>query len=195
MPRTVFSTPAITPCLRALANGWLKLSGWHVEAPDIPRPPFVFIGAPHTSNWDFALLLVAILHLGMDVRWLGKHTLFPPVLGAVMRWLGGIPVNRTRAHNMVARMTDLIRSHPETILCVPPEGTRSKVSEWKTGFYRIAEGAGVPILLAAIDAENRALRLLGRFEPTGDIDGDLRAIRAQYRGLQGLRPENSADLP
>ena len=158
----------------------------------MPAPPFVFIGAPHTSNWDFLLLLVGILHLHMDVRWMGKHTLFPTGLGWFMRWLGGIPVNRARAHNIVPRMVKLLKEQPGTILCIPPEGTRSRVSEWKTGFYHIAVKAGVPIYMTAIDAENRQLRMLGEFHPSGDVDSDMVKIREYYRGFRGINPDNFA---
>jgi 1-acyl-sn-glycerol-3-phosphate acyltransferase len=193
MTRSVFTTPLLTPCLRLIANAWLKLAGWRVNAPEVPAPPFLFIGAPHTSNWDFMLLLAGVLHLRLDVRWMGKHTLFPRGLGWFMRWLGGIPVNRTRAHNMVPRMATLLREHPETILCVPPEGTRSKVREWKTGFYHIADQAGVPILMAAVDAEHRQLLMLGQFHPSGDVDEDMVKIREHYRPFKGIRPENASD--
>lgn len=193
MTRSVFTTPLLTPCLRLIANAWLKLAGWQVNAPEVPAPPFLFIGAPHTSNWDFMLLLAGVLHLGLDVRWMGKHTLFPRGLGWFMRWLGGIPVNRTRAHNMVPRMATLLREHPETILCVPPEGTRSKVREWKTGFYHIADQAGVPILMAAVDAEHRQLLMLGQFHPSGDVDQDMVKIREHYRPFKGIKPENASD--
>lgn len=194
MARSVFTTPVLTPCLRLLANAWLKIAGWRVVARNIPDPPFIFIGAPHTSNWDFFLLLAGVLHTGLDVRWMGKHTLFPPGLGWFMRWLGGIPVNRSRAHNMVPRMAALLKAEPGTILCIPPEGTRSRVKEWKTGFYHIAAQARVPILMAVIDAERRQLRMLGEFHPGGDIEQDMAAIRARYREFRGLKPEN-ASLP
>ena len=191
MRHSIFSTPIITPILRFIANCCLKIGGWHVEADDLPPTPYVFIGAPHTSNWDFMLLIAGVLHLRMDIRWMGKHPLFPPLIGAVMRWMGGIPVNRTKAHSMVSRMADLIREEPETILCIPPEGTRSKVKAWKTGFYHIARQAKVPILLAAIDAENKKLRILGEFKPGDDLDSDMQSIQAAYEGLKGIRPENT----
>ena len=178
--------------MRLLANMWLKMSGWKVVAPALPAPPFIFIGAPHTSNWDFLLLMVAVFHLRMDIRWMGKHTLFPPLIGSVMHWCGGIPVNRTRAYNVVGKMTTLLQEKPETILCIPPEGTRGQVKQWKTGFYRIAAQAQVPILMAAIDAENKQLRLLGEFKPSGDLDRDMQEILQHYQGMKGLRPENSA---
>ena len=160
-----------------------------------PVPPFIFIGAPHTSNWDFLLLMVAVFHLRMDIRWMGKHTLFPPLLGTVMLWFGGIPVNRTKAYNMVDKMVTMLAKNPQTILCVSPEGTRAKVSQWKPGFYRIAEKAGVPILMAAIDAENKQLRIIGEFKATGDLDQDMIAIRKHYQGFKGLNPENSSTNP
>jgi 1-acyl-sn-glycerol-3-phosphate acyltransferase len=90
-------------------------------------------------------------------------------------------------------MATLLREHPETILCVPPEGTRSKVREWKTGFYHIADQAGVPILMAAVDAEHRQLLMLGQFHPSGDVDEDMVKIREHYRPFKGIRPENASD--
>jgi 1-acyl-sn-glycerol-3-phosphate acyltransferase len=107
-----------------------------------------------------------------------------------MCWLGGIPVNRTKAHNMVSRMAERLKTNPSTILCIPPEGTRSKVKEWKSGFYFIARKAGVPILMAAIDSERRELKLMGEFIPSGDLDKDLRLIKSHYQGIKGINPEN-----
>lgn len=187
MTRSVFTTPVITPLCRLLANCCLKMLGWKVKSGPLPAPPFIVIGAPHTSNWDFLFLMCAIFHLRMDVKWMGKHTLFPPGLGGVMRWLGGIPVNRTRAHNMVGKMAALIANHPDTILCIPPEGTRSPVQEWKTGFYHIASQAGVPVVMAAIDAQRRELRVLGEFRPSGDIGKDLPLIKENYLNIKGIR--------
>lgn len=187
MKHSVFSTPLVRPLLKGLLDGWLKLSGWRVVVEDLPKPPYVFIGAPHTSNWDFLYLMAAVFHLKMDIRWMGKHTLFPYGLGWFMRWLGGIPVNREKAHNMVARMASLIEAEPDTILCIPPEGTRSEVARWKTGFYHIARKAEVPIYMAAIDAGRKELRMLGQFHPSGNLDEDMETIRQRYAGLEGLK--------
>ncbi len=188
--RTVFNTPVITPIFRFLARLWLKWAGWKVSAKEVPEPPFVFIAAPHTSNWDFPYLIASTLVLRIEIHWMGKHTLFTPVTGAIMCWLGGIPVNRTKAHNMVSRMAERLKTNPNTILCIPPEGTRSKVKEWKSGFYFIARKAGVPILMAAIDSERRELKLMGEFIPSGDLDKDLRLIKSHYQGIKGINPEN-----
>jgi 1-acyl-sn-glycerol-3-phosphate acyltransferase len=192
---SVFTTPVLTPVLRGLARGLLRLSGWKVVPFDHMRPPFVFIGAPHTSNWYFLLLLAAMLVLRIDAHWMGKHTLFRFPFGGLMRWLGGIPVNRSAAHNRVADMVAAFAQDPALVLCIPPEGTRKKVARWKTGFYRIAHGAGVPILMTVIDAETKSLRLLDIFHPTGDIDRELPQIQRHYLGFRGLRPENAYDFP
>jgi hypothetical protein len=192
---SVFTTPLVTPALRGLAKGLLRLYGWKVVPDDRMRPPFVFLGAPHTSNWDFPLLLAAMLILRIDARWLGKHTLFRFPFGGLMRWLGGIPVNRSRAHNRVADMIGAFAQDPGLAVCIPPEGTRKKVERWKTGFYRIAHGAGVPIMLTVIDAEGKALRLIDVFHPIGDIERELPEIQRRYLGFRGLRPENAFDFP
>lgn len=191
---SVFTTPVLTPLLRGLAAGLLRMAGWKVIPADRMQAPFVFIGAPHTSNWDFLLLLGAMLMMRLDARWMGKHTLFRFPFGGLMRWLGGIPVDRTRAHNTVAQVVAAFARDPRLILCIPPEGTRKKVTRWKTGFYRIAHGAGVPIMLTVIDAESKTLRLLDVFHPSGDIDKDLPQIQRHYLGFRGLRPENAFDF-
>jgi 1-acyl-sn-glycerol-3-phosphate acyltransferase len=191
---SVFTTPVLSPILRALARAGLRLSGWKVDIRERMAPPFVFIGAPHTSNWDFVLLIAALLELGLDARWMGKHTLFRFPFGRLMRWLGGIPVDRRAPHNLVADTVAAFAKDPNLIVCIPPEGTRSKVTRWRTGFYHIAHGAGVPILMTVIDAEQRRIGLLGLFRTTGDIDAELPQIQRCYRGFRGLRPENAFDF-
>ena len=192
---SVFTTPVLTPMLRGLARGLLRLHGWKVEPDARMKPPFVFIGAPHTSNWDFVLMLGTMLVLRLDVHWMGKHTLFRFPFGGLMRWLGGIPVDRTKANNRVADIVDTFARDPQLVVCIPPEGTRKKVERWKTGFYRIAHGAGVPIMMTVIDAEQKSMRLLGVYHPTGDIDRELPEIQRHYLGFRGLRPENAFDFP
>ncbi len=192
---SVFTTPVFTPVLRGLAKGLLQLYGWKVEPGDRMKPPFVMIGAPHTSNWDFLLLVAAMLVLRLDVRWIGKHTLFRFPLGGLMRWLGGIPVDRSKSNNRVADIVAAFAQDPSLVICISPEGTRKKVDRWKTGFYRIAHGAGVPIMMTVVDAEHKSLRVLDVFSPTGDIDRELPRIQRNYREFKGLRPENACDFP
>lgn len=191
---SVFTTPLLTPLLRNIARTGLQLAGWKVELDGLPPPPYVFIGAPHTSNWDFALMLGSALVMGLDVRWLGKHTLFAPPFGGLMRWLGGIPVDRSQPQNLVTQTAQALRASPNRVLCIPPEGTRRKVDRWKTGFYYIALRAGVPIQMTVIDAERKVVRLLGAYSPTGDADREIREIQRHYVGFRGLIPENSFEL-
>jgi 1-acyl-sn-glycerol-3-phosphate acyltransferase len=192
---SVFSTPVITPCLRLLARLGLGISGWKLKIEAPAKPPFVFIGAPHTSNWDFLLLIAAVLILRLDARWMGKHTLFRFPFGGLMRWLGGIPVNRTSPQNLVPEVARLLKSNPNLVVCIPPEGTRKRVERWKTGFWYIARQAEVPIMMTALDARSRTLRLLGEYMPGDDIDREIREIQEHYRGIVGIRAANTFRLP
>ena len=191
MRRTVFSTPIITPCLRLLSILVLKLIGWKAVGCPIKNARFVLIGAPHTSNWDFPLMIMVVLKLRLKEFWMGKNTLFPFPVGWIMKWLGGIPVDRSRAHNLVDQTVAQYKSEPEMIVLVPPEGTRSKVKEWKTGFYRIAVAAEVPVLMGYVDGEKKEAGLADFFYPTGELEVDMPAIRAFYADKVGINPENT----
>lgn len=191
---TAFTTPILTSLLRCVAGLGLKLSGWKLDLSEMPQPPFVFIGAPHTSNWDFLLMLGAVFYLKLDCRWLGKDSLFKPPFGSLMRWLGGIPVDRSRANNAVQQTALLFQRHQDLVICIPPEGTRKKVAKWKTGFYFIALEAKVPIAMTVIDAENRCIRFLGTYSPSGDAEREIREIQRHYGGYRGLIPENACEL-
>lgn len=187
---TLFRTPLLSRALGLLASLILRLSGWRVVgAPPAAVKKYVLIGAPHTSNWDFPLMLLGVLRLGLDVHWLGKDSLFPRPVGGLMRWLGGIPVDRSRADNRVAQLVDLYRSREELVVLITPEGTRSKVERWKSGFYRVAAAAGVPIVLGYVDAGRRELGMGEVFYPSGDFAADLPRIQAFYRDKRGIRPE------
>lgn len=191
MRTTVFSTPILTPLLRLLAIGGLKLIGWHARGEELAQQRFVLIGAPHTSNWDFPLMLMVVLKLRLRVYWMGKHTLFPWGLGWLMKWLGGIPINRSASHNVVNETVRQYRDNEELVVLIPPEGTRKKVERWKTGFYHIAHLAGVPILMGYVDAANKEAGFADFYYPTGDIDRDMAEIRAFYANKKGLNPDNS----
>lgn len=191
---SAFRTPVLTPCLRTLARLGLRLGGWQVDIRPPVAPPYVFIGAPHTSNWDFLLMVATLLDLGLDARWLGKDSLFRyPILRGLLLWLGGIPTDRTKVGNQVAQAAQLLRDHPGLVLCVAPEGTRRKVARWRSGFWHIASQAGVPVLLGVIDAPAKRLRLLGLHQPAGDADAEIAQIRRHYRSHPGLIPANASD--
>ena len=191
MRTTIFSTPLLTPLLRFLAILILRLIGWTSKGSKVSVPKYVLIGAPHTSNWDFPLMLLVVLELRLQLYWMGKHTLFPFPFSGLMKWLGGIPINRAKSHNVVYDIVGQFKDHDNFVVLVPPEGTRSKVSEWKTGFYHIANNAGVPILMGYVDAGNKEAGFADFFYPTGELDADMKEIRGFYAQKKGLRAENS----
>ena len=191
MRTTIFSTPLLTPILRGISIFILRVIGWKTRGTELAHQRFVLIGAPHTSNWDFPLMLMVVLKLKLRVFWMGKHTLFPFPFGGLMKWLGGVPINRSSSHNVVRETVRQFKDHEELVVLIPPEGTRSKVKEWKTGFYHIANMAKVPILMGYVDAEKKEAGFADFFHPTGDIDKDLEEIRNFYKPINGLITKNS----
>ena len=187
MHRTIFDTPVVNTFLRAFSRITLRLTGWTVEGqlPD-KATKSVLIAAPHTSNWDLPYTLMLAFSLRLRVYWMGKQSLFRTPFGGLMRWLGGIPVNRGQAGNLVALSAQAMRDADGPMqLIIPPEGTRGKTRHWKTGFYFIAQQAGVPIMLAFVDYGRKVGGLGPAFEPTGDIEQDMVRIKAFYAPIQG----------
>jgi 1-acyl-sn-glycerol-3-phosphate acyltransferase len=187
MHRTIFETPVVNTVLRAVSVAFLRLRGWQVQG-SLPADcrKCVFIAAPHTSNWDLPYTLMVAFALRLNVYWMGKSQIFKPPFRAVMMWLGGIPVQRDSANNLVAASVAAIEAADGPLqLVVPPEGTRSKVRYWKTGFYYIAVGAKVPIVMAYMDYEKKISGLGPVFHPSGDIDADMVAIKAFYAQFKG----------
>lgn len=169
---------------RALLGAW----GWRIDGDFPPCPKMVAIVAPHTSNWDFIVGILAVFAIGIRVRFLAKHTLFKPGLGALMRWFGGIPVNREAPQGLVPQVVEAIERADEVFLAITPAGTRSSTKPWKSGFYNIAVAARVPILPVIFDGPSRAIRLLPPFQPSGDYEADLPKLLALYAGVRGLKP-------
>lgn len=169
---------------KALARAVLALFGWRVtgELPD--RPKLIAIVSPHSSNWDFVVGILVVFALGLRVRFLGKHTLFKPPLGWLMRWLGGTPVVRETPQGAVGEAAEMIAREERVLLGIAPEGTRTLGKPWRSGFYNIALAAKVPILPAAFDYPAKALRLFPVFEPAGDYEADLPRLQALYRGIR-----------
>ncbi len=187
MHHTIFDTPLVNTALRAGSIAFLKLAGWRVEgALPASARKCVLIAAPHTSNWDLPYTLMCAFVLRLNVYWMGKASIFNPPFGPIMRWLGGIAVKREQSNNLVAASIAALKAADGPVqLVVPPEGTRSKVTEWKTGFYYIAVGAELPIVLAYMDYANKRVGLGPEFQPTGDIDNDMETIKAFYAPLRG----------
>lgn len=187
MHRTIFTTPLVNTLLRGFSLAFLRLTGWRVEgALPADASKAVLIAAPHTSNWDLPYTLMVAFALRLNVYWMGKQSIFKPPFRGVMRWLGGIPVNREQSTNLVAASVAAIQAADGPLqLIVPPEGTRSKTRYWKTGFYHIAVGAQVPIVMAYMDYHDKRSGLGPVFVPTGNVEADMAAIKGFYAPFKG----------
>jgi 1-acyl-sn-glycerol-3-phosphate acyltransferase len=171
-----------------LARLWLKIWRFTAVAPPEPIPDrCVMIAAPHTTNWDFPIMLALTKVLGVRVSWLGKRSLFKGPMGSVMRRLGGVAIDRSAAGGMVGSLARELTSRDRMMLMVPAEGTRSKTEYWKSGFYRIAVEAQVPIVLAFVDGNTRTGGFGPSIMPSGNVEADMDKIREFYEGMQGLK--------
>jgi 1-acyl-sn-glycerol-3-phosphate acyltransferase len=174
---------------RTLGRWVLTAMGWNVTG-NIPNlPKLVLIAAPHTSNWDFVVAIAAKLALGLHVRFLGKDTLFIGPLGWIMRSLGGRPVDRSASHDVVKEMVAEFDRADQLVLGIAPEGTRKHVQRWRTGFYHIAHGAGVPIVPVALNFGDREVQIMEPFRTTGDVDRDISALQGLFAGIRGQSRE------
>jgi 1-acyl-sn-glycerol-3-phosphate acyltransferase len=178
--------------LSRLSSWLLKILGWTVHAEFPETGKYVLIVAPHTSNWDFPLGILAKTALKLDARWMGKHTLFHWPAGWFFRALGGVPVRRDQALNMIQQMADLFAGPGPMVLALAPEGTRIKKDHWKTGFYHIARAAQVPIAMAYLDYENKEVGLGGTLYPSDDISEVFVQIREFYRNRNGKYREQQS---
>ena len=178
--------------LARFSHWLLKKLGWslNIDLPDIDK--CVVIAAPHTSNWDFLVGILAAWSVGLDASWLGKHSLFRWPLGWYFRRIGGVPVHRDGGKNYIQQMTELFETSDRLILALAPEGTRSKTDHWKTGFHAIARAANVPILMAYFDYPRKQVGLGGMFYPSADIDADFAKIRDYYKDRRGKNPEKES---
>jgi 1-acyl-sn-glycerol-3-phosphate acyltransferase len=164
------------------------LTGWRITGnmPNIPK--FVLIVAPHTSNWDFLHGALAYFALRLETVWLVKEAAIKGPWGALARHFGAAAIDRSRSGNVVQAYVDEFNKRDKMMLTITPEGTRSKVAEWKKGFYHVAVGAGVPIVPVAFDFPAKRIRLGPPFQPTGDIDRDLPLIKSFYRAEMARHP-------
>ncbi len=185
MQRTLFTTPLVSPLFKLISRLGLKLAGWKTEGKPPSEKNFVLVAAPHESNIDFILLLAIGFVLGFKLYWMGKNSLFKGPLGPITKWLGGVPVDRSKSNNLVDQMVNNFKTINGLILTIPPEGTRSHVERWKTGFYYIALGANVPIALGFLDYKRKVGGFGPICYPCGDIDKDLKKIQRFYSNIIG----------
>lgn len=189
MRRTIFDASILNLLLHWISSFLLRIFGWRKEGklPDIPK--YILIGAPHTSNWDFPITLAYAFAFKVKVFWMGKETLFRRPFGRFMRWCGGIPIDRSKSNNVVAQTIQLFNNLEKLVMVISPEGTRKKVRSWKTGFYHIATGSNVPILLGFLDYRRKAGGFGPLVFPSGDMTIDMDTIRGFYETVVGKRPE------
>ena len=178
---------------RLIARTFWSVSRWSLRGEPAPDRPSVLIGAPHTSNWDFVFMLAIAWRLDMHIRWLGKKSLFTGWRGPIMRRLGGIPVDRDDPSRVVTEVVDRIRSGERFGLVVTPDGTRGGNTGWKSGFYRIAIDAGLPVTLGYVDRTTMTTGLGPTFELTGDVPTDMDRIRGFYADKAGFSPERRVE--
>lgn len=174
----------------AIARALMLLTGWRFEGALPNLSKFVLIVAPHTSNWDFPLGVMAMFGLGIRGTFLGKDSLFRPPFGFYFRWLGGVPVDRSSSNNVVDQTIAYFTTRDRIILALSPEGTRRKIPQWHTGFYWVAVGAGVPIVPVAFDYPRKRIVLHPPQVMTGDAEKDIAHLRGFFNADQAYRPEN-----
>lgn len=174
------------PKIARLANKYLEMSGWQIvgEVPNVKK--LVMLAVPHTSNEDGWNAVMGILSVGIDFKLMGKKELFRiPVIGQFLKWGGMVSIDRQKKGSTLQATIDRFNTEAQFWLGLAPEGTRSYTEKWKTGFYHIAVGAGVPILPIAMDYKTKQMRFMPLFYPTGDYDADLPKILENYRGVEG----------
>jgi 1-acyl-sn-glycerol-3-phosphate acyltransferase len=178
-----------SPFWKFVSRVWLRVFGWRVDVRDPLPPRFVMVAAPHTTNWDLPFMLAMAIAADVKLRWMVKHTAFEvPLLGRFLASLGGMPIVRTERRNTTQQMVDLFGESERLALAVQPEGTRKLVPHWKSGFYRIAHGAGVPVVLGYLDYATRTGGFGPSFVLTGDLKKDMDVIREFYKDKKGKYP-------
>jgi len=166
-----------------------NIMGWKIVNDFPPISKFLIIAAPHTSWQDFPIALLAKFATSLKANYIGKASLFKPPFGFIFRWLGGAPVDRTKNTNLVQEIIDIYKSRDHFILGMSPEGTRQKVKTWKTGFYYIAKGANVPIVMVTLDFQHKQLKISEPYHLTENIDDDFKKFHQYFDGVVGRHPE------
>ena len=191
MNYTIFDTPVLRTVMRWPSLLILKITGWQIQGrmPDTPR--FVLIAAPHTSNWDLPFTLFVAFGLRAKIYWMGKAAIFRQPFRGFFKFLGGIPIDRSRANSVVAQSIEQFGKNETLVLTVPPAGTRKRVMYWKSGFYHIANGAQVPIVLGFLDYRRKLGGIGPLIQPSGDMEADMVVIRNFYSDITGKNAHQS----
>lgn len=189
MNEPIARVPRVHPFLHWLAKFLFRISGWKIEGqlPEVPKA--VFIAAPHTSYWDGPLMVIGGCAFDLRFSWMVKQAAMFFPLGILVRYFGGIAIDRSRRSNVVKQSIEQFQTHDAMLLSVAPEGTRSKTHHWKTGFYRIAEGARVPLIFGYVDYARKVVGIGPTFTPTGDLEADFKVFDAFYATVTPRHPE------
>jgi 1-acyl-sn-glycerol-3-phosphate acyltransferase len=179
---------------RSIGRAVLRSRRWRIEGDPPELAKYVLIAAPHTSNWDLLYLLAMSFATGVRVSWLGKSSLFPGPVGVVLRAFGGIPVERDRQSGLVTSLAREFAAADRLVVAVPPEGTRGRTDHWRSGFYRIACAAEVPIVCSYLDYSRRVGGFGPVIEPSGDIDVDMELFRRFYADKRGKYPHEESTI-
>jgi 1-acyl-sn-glycerol-3-phosphate acyltransferase len=188
------SKPLSDRARRAAGRSILKLTGWRLEGEAPTASNYVLIAYPHTSNWDLLFLLAMAASAGVRPSWMGKKELFNGLQGRLLKRLGGVPIDRSRAGGVVANAVEKLRNEPSLALVVPPEGTRGRSDLWKSGFYRIAHGANVPVVMSYLDYGKKVGGFGPQWIPTGDVKKDMDHVRDFYAGMTGKFPKKQGPI-
>ena len=169
----------------------LGASGWQIIGKIPNEERVLIIAAPHTSNWDFILGIAALFALNVNIKWLGKHSIFLPGIAWFFKWLGGIPVNRENPSSLIDYVVQTVEKEKGLMIGMAPEGSRKKTSKWKSGFLRIAEQTNSKIVFLSIDAPFKTLKIGEIYTPSGDTDRDIDFVMNYYKQFKGINPEQS----
>ncbi|MDC0948311.1 lysophospholipid acyltransferase family protein [Gammaproteobacteria bacterium] len=180
--------------LKFLSTRILHLVGWQLDHRIPTEDHAVVIGFPHTSNWDFIISMLAMPALGFRFNWVAKHSMFFWPLAGLFKRMGGIPLDRDKSIGFVEQTIAQMKIRDRFVLVIAPEGTRSRRDYWKSGFYHVAVGAGVPISLGYIDYGRKVVGVGKTFKPSGDIDADFAVIAEFYADKHGLHPAKQSPV-
>ena len=194
MSLTIYDTPVLKQIIKFMSSAFLKIMGWEID-PNIPVvKKFIAPVYPHTSNWDLLFGLAYTFKSGVRLHWMAKSSLFWGPLGPILRWFGGIPINRSKANAVVKDTIKAFEESEQLVIVIPPEGTRGYRDHLKSGFYHMALGAKVPVYMSYIDFKAKRVGIGELLVITGDSDVDLAVMREFYKDMEGLNPENACRI-
>jgi len=190
MTYTIFNSPIVRHLFRWMSLVILHMTGWKTGGKTPQSKKYVLVAAHHTSNWDLLYTILTAFSLNINLYWLGKDTLFKkPLAGPLMRWLGGIPVDRKKSTNVVDQIVQKFNQNKELVITISPAGTRSKIKKWRSGFYHIAKNAGIPIVLGYVDYSRKIGGVGPEVYLTGNYDQDMEKIKSFYKDKKGKHSE------